>query len=308
MYDVVIIGAGPAGITAAIYTARAGLKTLVLGIVKNSNAYKAHIIENYFGFEEQISGPELMRRGVEQAKRFDVEFIEREVVDIKNNGEKNFTVTDSERDGYHAKAVIICSGLGFKPSGIKNEQPLIGKGVSFCVTCDGIFFKGKNLAVIGNTNFAADEALQLLTYSPHITILSHGKKFDMSEKLIKVLNEREIKMIETQRVMKFLGEKSFEGVEYVDATSEKFEGVFMAMGVATAADFATKLGIERTGPLKAFLVANPLTGKTNVPGVYAAGDCTGGNAQASKSSGEGCNAAIQVVKDLKGLAAFVDYS
>lgn len=307
-YDVVIIGAGPAGITAAIYTARAGLKTLVLGILKNSNAYKAHVIENYFGFENPISGPEFMERGLLQSKRFGAECIEREVVDVRRNGEQDFTVTDSERNGYSARAVIICAGLGFKPSGIKNEQPLIGKGISFCVTCDGIFFKGKNVAVIGNTNFAADEALQLLTYTPHITILSHGKKFEISEKLLKVLHEREIKLEETQRIMKFEGEQKLEGIEFIDGSRASYEGIFMALGIATAADFATKLGIERTGPQKAFLVANSLTGKTNVPGVYAAGDCTGGNAQASKSSGEGCNAAIQVIKDLKGVAAFVDYS
>ncbi|PIQ77149.1 thioredoxin reductase [Candidatus Peregrinibacteria bacterium CG11_big_fil_rev_8_21_14_0_20_46_8] len=307
MYDLIIIGAGPAGLTAALYAGRADLKTLVLGIVTNSNAHKAHLIENYLGIES-ISGPDYMMRCLEHAKKFGAEYLEREVLDIKHNGEQDFTIVDSERDAYKARAVLIASGLGFKPSGIKNEQPLIGRGVSFCVTCDGAFFKGKNLAVIGSSNYAADEALQLLTYTPHITILSHGKKFEISPKLEKVLKEREIACVETQKISKFLGEEKLSAVEYADGEMQEFDGIFMALGHATAADFATKLGIERTGPQKAYIVSNPLNGKTNVPGVYAAGDCTGGNAQASKSSGEGCNAAIQIIKDLKGIAAFVDYS
>ena len=96
-----------------------------------------------------------------------------------------FTVTDTEMIQYQAKAIIICSGLGFKPSGIKNEQALIGKGVSFCVTCDGFFFKGKNVVVIGNANFAGEEALQLLSYTPNVTILSHGKDFTLLPKCSK---------------------------------------------------------------------------------------------------------------------------
>lgn len=308
MYDVIIIGAGPAGWSAAIYTARAGLKTVLLGVLKNSNAYKAHVIENYFGYEKPISGPFLMEEGKKQALRFGTEFVEREMVDVKQNSDGTFIATDTERESYQAKIIIICSGLGFKPSGIKNEQPLIGKGVSFCVTCDGPFFKSKNLAVIGYANYAGDEALQLLTYTSDITIMSHGRDFSFSPKIQEGLEKNGVKFLKTPKLSEFIGTAKLEKLKFSDGSEAVYDGVFMALGIASASDFANKLGVARTGPQQAFIVADPRTGETNVQGVYAAGDCTGGNAQAAKSAGEGCNAAISVIKLLKGVAAYVDYS
>lgn len=308
IHDVVIVGAGPAGWSAAIYTARAGLDTVLLGILKNSNAYKAHVIENYFGYEKQISGPFLMEEGKKQAMRFGVQHIEREVVDVKQNADGTFTVTDTERDFYTAKTIIVCSGLGFKPSGIKNEQPLIGKGISFCVTCDGFFFKGKNVAVVGNANYAGDEALQLLTYTPHVTVLSHGKDFLFSPKIQEGLEKNGVKIIKTPKVAEFVGAAKLEKLKFADGSEAVYDGVFFALGVASASDFANKLGLQRTGPQNAYIVADSRTGETNVKGVYAAGDCTGGNAQAAKSAGEGCNAAISIIKLFKDVAAYVDYS
>ncbi len=307
-YDVVIIGAGPAGMTAAIYASRAGLKVLITGIIKNSNAYKAHIIENYWGFVEGLTGPQLMDQGMQQAKKFGATHVEREVVDLKINDDGSFTVTDSERDSYDAKAVIICSGLGFKPSGIRREQPLTGKGVSFCVTCDGFFFKGKEVALIGSTNYAAEEALQLLSYTPNVTMLSHGKDFSFNPKMLEGLDKHNIKRVKTPKITEFVGEQKLEKLKFVDGTEMAFDGAFLALGIATAGDFAAKLGVARTGPQNAFIVADPRTGETNVKGIYAAGDCTGGNAQAAKSSGEGCNAAMSVIKYVKGVVAYVDYS
>lgn len=308
MYDVVIIGAGPAAWSAGIYTARAGLKTVVIGILKNSNAYKAHIIENYWGYEKAVSGPFLMEQGKVQAMRFGAEFVEREVVDIKQNQDGTFAVSDTETAEYSTKTVIICSGLGFKPSGIKNEQALTGKGISFCVMCDGFFFKQKNIAVIGNTNFAGDEALQLLAYTPKVAILSHGKEFEFTPKMKEALEKNSIALQKSPKVSEFIGAEKLEKLRFANSTEAAFDGVFIALGIASASDFANKLGIARFGPQNAFIVADPRTGETNVKGVYAAGDCTGGNAQAAKSSGEGCNAGISIIKLLKGMAAYVDYS
>lgn len=308
MYDTIIIGCGPAGICAAIYTARATLKTLVIGILENSNAHKAHIFENYMGFEQQISGPYLMETSKKQAEKFGAVFLKREVVDITPLGDGTFRARDTEGEEHLTKTVIICSGLGFKPSGIKNEKNLIGKGLSYCVTCDGPFFKGKKVVVVGNGNYAADEAIQLTAYTLDITILSHGKKFEMSEKWRKALQDRHIQLQETPRIRSIEASPQTSNVEkliFVDESEMLLEGVFIAIGIATAADFANKLGLERNGE---YLVADPKTGKTNVPSIFAAGDCTGGNAQANKSAGEGCNAAISVIKFLKGVAAYVDYS
>lgn len=308
LYDTIIIGSGPAGLCAAIYTSRATLKTLVIGILENSNAHKAHIFENYMGFENQISGPFLMTTAKRQAEKFGTQYLAREVVDTAILQDGTFRARDTEGEEHVSKTLIICSGLGFKPSGIKNEKNLIGKGLSYCVTCDGPFFKQKKVVVVGSSNYAADEALQLTTYTSDVTLMSHGKKFEINEKMLAVLKSRNIGLRETQRIRSIessLQTGMIEKLVFVDGTEIPVEGVFIAIGIATAADFANKLGLERNGE---YLVADPKTGKTNVPGVFAAGDCTGGNAQANKSAGEGCNAGVSVIKLLKRVAAYVDYS
>ncbi len=309
MYDTIIIGTGPAGLTAALYCARAQLKTLVIGDIKASNAYKAHLIENYFGFTEGISGPQLMIQGLEQAKSFGADHLEKLVVDIRaNDTGEGFVITDSELGEYPSKTVIICTGLGFKPSGIRREKDLTGKGVSFCVTCDGFFFKQKNLAIVGSTDFAGEEALQLLSFSKQVTILSHGKEFTMNNRMMAGLQERGVILEKSLKISEFIGENKLEKIKFADGSERAFDGVFLALGVAGAGDFALKLGVERTGPQNAFIVADSRTGSTNLKGLFAAGDCTGGNAQACKSSGEGCNAAMSVIKYVKGVTAYVDYA
>ncbi|MEK7528803.1 MAG: FAD-dependent oxidoreductase [Patescibacteria group bacterium] len=305
MYDSIIIGTGPAGITAAIYTARAGLKTLVFGILKNSNAYKAHIFENYFGFENQITGPSLMETGRKQAERHGAQFIEREITSVLRRDDGTVVVKDADLAEYEAKTVIVASGLGFKPSGIKREKELIGRGVSFCVTCDGPFFKEKKVAIVGAGNFAGEEALMMLSFTKNIVIFSHGREFDFSEKISNELKRHNIELRTTPRIASFEGDEKLTAITFTDNVREENEGVFIALGTATAADFANELGLERN---REYIVADPKSGVTNVPGVFAAGDCTGGNAQANKSAGEGCNAAISVIKFLKGINAYVDYA
>jgi len=305
--DVIIIGAGPAGCTTAIYTARAGLKTCVFGTIERSNTYRAHVVENFFGRNEALKGANLMTEGKAQAEKFGARFTDKEIVDIKKNSNDLFEIVDGERQKHEARAVVICSGLGFKPTGIKNEQQLTGKGISCCVNCDGFFFKGKKIAVIGNTNFAGEEALQLLTYSPNVTLLSHGNDFKFDPKIKSALDENGIQQLKTSRISEFVGENKLEEILFSDGAKMNFEGAFLALGIASASDFANKLGIMRAGPQNTFIEINSRTGETNVAGVFAAGDCTGGNAQAIKSAGEGCNAGISVIKFLKGLKAYADY-
>lgn len=308
LFDVLIIGAGPAGYSAAIYTAQAGLKTIVFGIPQRSHITKGHALANYLGFSKPTTGIALLKAGHKQAKSFGAHFIEREIIDIQKGKNGVFVAEDAERNTYQAKAVIICSGLGFKKSGIANEKEFIGRGVSWCAVCDGFFFKKKKVAVIGHTNFAAEEALKLLSYTSDVVILSHGKDFEFSPKIKIALNENEIKAIKTPVIAEFSGKNSLEGIKMRDGQKMAFDGAFLALGGATASDFSNKLGINRTGPQNNFLAIEFRTGETNMEGVYAAGDCTGGNLQGIKSAAEGCNAAISVIKFIKGIPSYVGYS
>lgn len=293
--------------SAAIYASRAGLKTLVMGRPEGSNVYKAKLIENYFGEADKLSGPDLLKKGKKKAAKCGAQFTESEAVDVKEDAGNKFKITDAFNKKYTAKSVIICTGFGFKSSGIKNENQFVGRGVSYCVTCDGLFFKNKKLAVIGNTNFAACEALHLKGYSKNVVILSNGLQFSLSPKMKKDLTTNGIKLVDCPRIISIDGKAKAEAVVFSDGGRQKFDGIFVAVGIAGASDFASRLGIERTGPQNSFIVIDPRSGRTNVKGIFAAGDCTGGNAQIAKSVGEGCNAAISVIEFFRGVSKYVDY-
>jgi len=299
-YDVIIIGAGPAGLSAAIYTARAELKTLVLGKTENAQLWKAHAIENYFGVES-MHGHAMLELGIKQAKRFGAEAIEAEVVSIKPK-DKTFVAKTADEKEYEAKAVILATGMPIILAGIKNEEKFTGKGVHYCVVCDGFFYKGKKLAVIGNSNFAAEEATELLTYTKDVTIISNGKNFDFSPEMKKEIEKNKIKLI-NDAIASFEGAKAMEKLVTKEGKELKFDGVFMGLGSATAASFAKTFGIETKGNT----IITDNEGKTNVPGIYAAGICTGSVSQVSVCVGEGCTAAMSVIKQLKDKKAYMDY-
>lgn len=306
--DVAIIGAGPAGLSAAIYCGRAGLSSAVFGSIKKSNIARAHIIENYFGLAQAVSGKALLENGKAQAEKFGAQFTNSDAVDIKKNEDDAFVVTDSLARLYAAKNVIICSGMGFKKSGIANEQKLTGKGVSFCAVCDGFFFKGKSVAVIGNCDFAAEEALHLASWARQTAIFSHSKEFSIGAEMKELIAKNKIKIVKSPAIKSFKGENKLEKLVFADGSEMACDGAFLALGNATASDFANKLGLAKTGADNAFIVADPRTGETSIKGVYAAGDCVGGGAQVAKSAGEGCNAAISVIKSVKGVKAYADYA
>src|SRR3990172_1846645 len=188
MYDVIIIGAGMAGLSAAIYVSRAKMKVLIIGIPEKSRLGKAHSIENYLGFPEGISGMELLHKGLAQAQRFGTEFKPGEVVAIKQ--EDNFVVELANEERHEAIALILATGTSNKTSGIKKESELRGKGVSYCGVCDGLFYGDGKVVVIGNKNFAAKEALEITPFTKDLTIFSNGKEFEIGPELMAEL-ERE---------------------------------------------------------------------------------------------------------------------
>ena len=180
-YEVIIIGCGPAGLSAAIYLGRAKVNTLLIGKSGQSQLAKAHKIENYFGFAQGISGRDLLNQGIQQAKKFSVNIIEKEVVQALT-AEKGFSIKVETGEIHHTKALIIATGTPIRLSGIENEEKLTGKGVHYCVECDGPMYQGKKIAVIGNGNHAAEDALDLVIFTKDITIISNENGFSFSKK------------------------------------------------------------------------------------------------------------------------------
>ncbi len=302
-YDTIVIGTGPAGISAAVYTARAKLKTLILGKPKEGALYKAHIVANYFGFDKDISGKELVERAMRQVQRFGTVFVEGEVVSALKEVNDLFRVKMENGKIFFGKTLIITTGKAYKILGAENEEALSGNGVHYCATCDGYYYKNKKVAVIGHSNLAAEEALTMLSYTDNITIFSNGLEFQFSPFLHKELEKHKV-VLRKDKIQRLLGATHLEQIELADGKQLAFDGVFMALGRVSALNFATKLGLATKN--------NDLVidrdGVTNVEGVFAAGNCTGGNAQAANSVGEGCNAALSVIKKLKGLTTYLDYS
>lgn len=303
-YDLAIIGAGPAGMSAAIYGSRGELKTIMFGDETKSNLYKSHIISNYFAFPNDPSGPTLVALGLKHATRFGAEHLKNEIVDFKILDNNQFELKDANQNIYQSKTVIIATGQSYALSGIQHEQELTGKGVSYCVTCDGYFFKNKKVVVVGNGNYAAEEAIQLLSYTTDITILSHGKKFAFNDQWKKELANQKIKIIETPYLKIIQGEQKVQNIKDIQGNLYKAEGVFMAVGTAGAISFAKKLGIETT---KNYIKVDS-EGKTNIMGLYAAGDCTGSAPQVAVSVGLGCNAALSCIKLIRGLKIYIQYN
>lgn len=301
-YESIIVGIGPAGLSAAIYLGRAQIKTLMVGKKSDSQLVKAHNIENYFGFPEGIIGKELLENGIKQAKKFNVEIIDGEAVEAKQN-EKGFTIKLGDGTTHTCKAMIIATGTPIKLSGIEKEEELTGKGVHYCVECDGAFYPSKKLAVIGNGNHAAESALDLQTFTKNVTIISNGNDFEFSYPMKKELEKDKVKLIE-KKVKAFAGEKKLEAILFEDGSRETYDGVFMACGTASALSFATEMGLV----IKENILEVDEENMTNVKGVFAAGNCAGKCRQVAKNVGEGCNAGLGVIKFLRNRKVYFDYS
>lgn len=300
-YDIIIIGAGPAGISAAIYAARAKLKTLIIGRAFESKLAMGHVIHNYFGFKEGIEGHVLLKNGIEQAKRFRAQIIEGEVVDIKKT-KQGFELKDSKKKRYEAKAVIIATGLKTELLGIKNEKELTNKGVHYCALCDGPLYRSKSIVVIGNGNHAAEEAIELRAQSKNITIISHKNNFKISKELMKEIKNKKIGMVEGQ-VTEFFGKNKLEKVMLRNGEI-KCDAVFIAYGTASSASFARKLGLQ----IKDTSIVINQKGETDLEGVFGAGEAAGRSKQVAICVGEGANAAISAIKYLRKNNIYMDYA
>ena len=285
-YKLVIIGKGPAGIQAAIYTSRARIPTVVIGIDAGS-LQLASKVENYYGVSGQVSGIELQAVGEKQARSFGVDIIDSAVVGLGYSDDGFFVATPEKR--YECKAVLLATGSSRVKAPVDGLERFTGKGVSYCAVCDGFLFKGKAVGVLGYTDYAAHEASELSAVTADVTIFTNGNEY------VRSTADKEIK-IETAPIASVFGDEKLSGIRFSDGREVGIDGLFVAYGIASGSDFARKIGVSATENGDIETDANQMT---NIPGVFAAGDCTGGFLQLSKAVGQGAVAAKSIMDYLK---------
>jgi len=298
-YDVIIIGGGCAGLSAALYAKRYELKTLVLAKELGGLITTTHIVENYPGIKP-MSGWDMMDIFLEQMKLFDVEMIEKPVLSLHRKKDMLFEVCTQDMC-YSSKTVILSTGTHHRELGAPGEVEYRNKGVSYCATCDGALFKGKPMAIIGGGDSAAKEALLLSTYAEHVYVIARStiKPEPINRKRMEETHN--ITVIEHTQVAEVLGDgntvvgvrltQPFEGSDVLDVGA-----VFIAIGHIAQTELAQGLGVEMNtrGEVKI-----DRTSRTNIPGFYAAGDCTdAGWKQAIVSAAEGSQAANSAYEDI----------
>lgn len=301
VYDVVIIGSGPAGYTAAIYAARANLRTLVLqGEQLGGQLMITSEVENYPGFEDGVQGPELMDKFEKQARRFGADMVPQDVTKVDFSAQP-FTVWTYNKQ-YQGNSVIIATGASAKWLGLPNEERLQGRGVSGCATCDGFFFREKTIAVVGGGDTAMEEALFLTRYASQVHLLHRRDSFRASKIMqARVQSNPKITIHYNTEVTDVLGENAVEALTLRDTQTGEVstlpvQGFFVAIGHQPNTDlFKGILDMDAVGYLK------PTTHTmTNIEGVFLAGDVADSRyRQAVTAAGEGCRAAIDAERWLE---------
>lgn len=282
MSKVLIIGSGPAGVSASLYTQRAGFETTV---ISNGGGalLKAEKVENYYGFADAISGEKLYNDGIAGAKRLGVEFVQDEVVSLSING--NFIVKTTKSE-YSADAVLLATGLSRLAPNIKGLKDFEGMGVSYCAVCDSFFFRGKNVGVIGNGEYALHETKELLNVVGSVTVYTNGEK--------PLVEFPQNVVVKTEKIQSVSGRPMALEINFEDKT-DIVNGIFIAYKTAGSTALAKKVGATIDGNK---IVVNDKM-QTNIKGLFAAGDCTGGLLQISKAVYEGAQAGTEIIKYLK---------
>jgi thioredoxin reductase (NADPH) len=305
VYDLIIVGGGPAGLTTAIYAARENLETLIVdskGL--GGQAGVTERLDNYPGFPDGIGGAELAERFVKQAERYGVEMLQAlSVTNISDEGHRELDVETATGDHYHARAVLIATGSSYRRTDAEGEDELIGAGIHFCATCDGPFYKGsKELLVIGGGNSGLEEGLFLTQFTDKVTVLEYGDSLRGSKILQdKVLRHPQMDVQLNRSVKDFrkkddgsgkLGTVLVENRETGEIEEHHPAGAFVFVGLDPNTGFVKgQIDIDERG----FIATDPATFATSVPGVFAAGDVRGGSTkQLASAVGEGAAVAIQI--------------
>lgn len=295
LLDVIIVGKGPSGISAALYTQRANLETMVIGR-EGSSLDRAGKIENYYGLNEPISGEELLAIGERQAQRVGVQLLNEEVAGISYVYEEKYFKVSTAVEDYNSRAILIATGQPNKKINIEGIKELEGKGISYCTTCDGFFYRNLSVGVLGNGAYAVHEAMELEAFTKDITIFTNGSDLDVNEELADKAGKYKIN---TQPILKLSGSEYLEEIHFKNGTNQKLDGLFIAFGTASSVDFAQKLGVITES--NAIIVDNNQC--TNVEGIFASGDCTGGFKQIATAVGQGAVAGKSIINYVRGLKA-----
>ena len=305
-FDVVIIGSGPAGWTAAVYTSRAGFKTGVIqGSMPGGQLATTTDVENYPGFSAPIQGPWLMNEMSQQAQAFGTEiFFDTVCSVLENNG--IFVCTGNSGSVYNAKAIIIATGARSRKLGITGEDAFLGYGVSTCAVCDGFFFKGKEVVIIGGGNAAVEEAMYLSKHASHVTLIHRRDKLRAEMVLQnRLFSIEKISVIWNTTVKEIIGINNPKRVEKILLKSAvsgeeicmKVHGVFVAIGhIPNTTVFKDWIALDNEG----YILTQNESRRTNIRGVFAAGDVQDKvYRQAITAAGSGCQASLEVVKFLE---------
>jgi thioredoxin reductase (NADPH) len=288
--DITIIGLGPAGLQAAIHAARKKVKVVAVGKSAASSLNKAEV-ENYLGIDP-MGGSEILRKGREQAKRFGAELLEEEVVKLSKEGDVFVTITDHERE-IRSKAVILAVGISRAKLNVPGEKEFLGKGVSYCASCDGGFFKGRPVAVIGEESEAAESATLMTEYASKVYWVYRELK--ASEHEVNKARKANVEMVQAKPTA-IVGEERVTGLELEGGRKLDVNGVFIALGAKGSLELALELGImpDPSGQI-------PVDGncQTEMEMVYAAGDVTGMPWQLARAVGQGCIAGENAAKAVR---------
>jgi len=306
MYDLIIIGSGPSGLTAAIYTTRANIKTLIIaGITWGGQLQLTTDVENFPGFPEGIQGPELMTQMRKQAERFGAEIIDANAdpVDFTKQRDDGLFEVTANGTSYLGKTVLVATGADAKMLGVPGEKELTGRGVSYCATCDGAFFRNKHIIVVGGGDSAMEEAHFLTHFASKVTMIHRRDSFRASQIMIeRVRSNPKIEIILNSQITRINGTQKVESVELQTLQSDgassmqtmPIDGIFIAIGHTPNTKLFTGLTLREGG-----YVDQGFASSTNVPGVFVSGDVTDNRyRQAITAAGFGAQAALDIERYL----------
>lgn len=268
MYDVIIIGGGPAGVTASIYSQRYQLKTLLITKNIGGMIQDSHILENYPGFTK-ISGTELSKKFQEQLKNLKVEIKEEEVTNIEKN--ENFTITNKKNNKYETKNIILALGTKKRKLNIPGEEKFLGKGISYCYTCDAPLFKDKIVAVVGGSDSAAKASLLLANYTKKTYIIYRKENLRCEPHYLKKIKSKNIEILNNTKILEIRGKEFVESVSLSNKEELKLDGIFIEIGTIPLTNLAKKLNIKLDE--NNYIITNEKQ-ETNIKGIYATGDIT----------------------------------